>query len=177
MACAGLLLTGGTSRRLGVDKALLAVGDERLVDRTARILGAACDPAVEVGPGHSRLDAVREDPPGSGPLAALGAGVGALHARGYSGPVVLVAVDLPNVSVELLEWLVQHPAPDSVVPFVDGMPQLLCARYGFDALMAVPGLLDAGERSLRALLAAVPGARGAGRGVGDSRDGGFVRRR
>jgi molybdenum cofactor guanylyltransferase len=139
-----------------VDKALLTVGDERIVDRTARLLGATCDLAFEVGPGHSRLDAVREDPPGSGPLAALGAGASALHERGYSGPIVLVAVDLPNVSVELLEWLVQHPAPASVVPLVDGMPQMLCARYGVDSLAAVPGLLDAGERSLRALLAAVP---------------------
>jgi molybdopterin-guanine dinucleotide biosynthesis protein A len=156
MRCAGLLLTGGASRRLGTDKALLAVDDERLVDRTARILGAACDPVLEVGPGSSRLDAVREDPPGSGPLAALGAGATELRDRGCTDPIVLLAVDLPSVTVELLRWLVQHPAPSSVVPYVDGAPQTLCARYGADALDAVPALLAAGERSLRALLAVVP---------------------
>jgi molybdopterin-guanine dinucleotide biosynthesis protein A len=41
------------------------------------------------------------------------------------------------------------------VPVAGGEPQLVCARYGPDALDAARGLLAAGERSLRALLASV----------------------
>ena len=66
----GLLLTGGASRRMGTDKALIEVDGQRLVDRAAAVLGAVADPVIEVGPGWSELPAVREDPPGSGPLAA-----------------------------------------------------------------------------------------------------------
>lgn len=156
MGCAGLLLTGGSSRRLGIDKATLVVHGERLVDRSARVLGAVCDPVIEVGPGRGRAQSVRETPPGGGPLAALGAGASALADRGYEGAVLVLAVDLPAIDAGVLTWLAEHPARSTVVPIVDGIAQSLCARYGADALAAVPALLVAGERSLRALLAAVP---------------------
>ena len=132
---AGLLLTGGASRRLGVDKATLLLDGDRLVDRVARVLAGIATTVVEVGPGYSSFAAVREEPPGSGPLAALAAGAAALQARGLGTSAVLVlAVDLPFVDAALLAWLASHPAPGTVVPVVDGFPQPLCARYACDAL-------------------------------------------
>jgi len=131
------------------------VRGERLVDRSLRLLGEVGDPLIEVGPGYGAGPWVCESPPGAGPLAALGAGASALAADGYEGSALVLAVDLPGVDAAVLAWLVEHPAPATVVPIVDGMPQTLCARYGADALDAVPALLAAGERSLRALLAAV----------------------
>jgi molybdenum cofactor guanylyltransferase len=152
---AGLLLTGGASRRMGTDKALLEVDGLRLVDRAAALLAAVTDPVVEVGPGWSDLPAVREDPPGSGPLAAVSAGAAALRRAGHDGPVVVLAVDMPRVSVELLRLLAERGGPATAVPRADGHPQPLCARYGPDALAAVDRLLAAGGRSLRALLEAM----------------------
>src|SRR5438132_14472 len=83
--CAGLLLTGGASRRMGTDKALIEVDGQRLAERAAAVLAAVADPVVEVGPGWSPLPAVREDPPGSGPLAAVSTGAAALRRRGHAG--------------------------------------------------------------------------------------------
>ena len=91
-ALGGLLLTGGASRRMGEDKALIEVGGRRLVDHAAALLTAVADPVIEVGPGWSGLPAVREDPPGSGPLAALGAGAASLRAAGHDGAVLVLAV-------------------------------------------------------------------------------------
>jgi molybdopterin-guanine dinucleotide biosynthesis protein A len=156
VGCAGLLLTGGSSRRLGTDKATLVVRGERLVDRSSRLLGEVCDPMLEVGPGYGECPSVRETPAGGGPLAALAAGTSALAVRGYEGAALVLAVDLPGIDATVLSWLAEHPAPATVVPIVDGVPQALCARYGADALGAVPALLAAGERSLRALLGVVP---------------------
>jgi molybdopterin-guanine dinucleotide biosynthesis protein A len=153
---AGLLLTGGASRRLGVDKATLLLDGERLVDRLARVLAGIATTVVEVGPGYSNLEAVREEPPGSGPLAALVAGAAALSAGDDGTPAVLVlAVDLPFVDAAVLAWLASHPAPGTVVPVVGGRPQPLCARYSHDALAVAPELVAAGERSMRALLSRV----------------------
>src|SRR3954470_9716556 len=95
---AGVLLTGGASRRMGTDKARLVVSGETLAARSARVLASVCDPVVEVGPGVSGLPVVQEEPPGAGPLVALLAGVGAL---GEPKTVILLACDLPNVSSEL----------------------------------------------------------------------------
>ena len=68
---AGILLTGGRSRRMGVDKATLVLDGETLAVRAGRRLAAACAPTLEVGDGLSGLPSLREWPPGSGPLAAL----------------------------------------------------------------------------------------------------------
>ncbi len=153
---AGLVLTGGASRRFGVDKATLLVDGERLVDRTERLLGAVADPVLEVGPGHGRAPATREAPPGSGPLASVAAGAAALDEMGVrSRWVVVLAVDLPRLDVALLEWLARHPADASVVPLVEGRSQPLCARYDVAALATARDLVAQGERAMTALLAAV----------------------
>jgi molybdopterin-guanine dinucleotide biosynthesis protein A len=152
MNCAGVLLTGGSSRRLGFDKATVVVGDETLAERAARVLSAACSPVIEVGPGRSGLPAIRETPPGAGPLAGLLAGVDALGADA----VVLLGCDLVRVESSLVALLAGWDGAPSAVPTLDGMPQLVCARYGSDALGAARVLLAAGERSLRAVLEAVP---------------------
>jgi len=156
MRVGALLLTGGASRRLGIAKATLLRDGESLADRGARVLAATCDPVLEVGSGASSLPAVQEDPPGSGPLSAVDAGTAELRARGYDGPVLVLAVDLPFVEPVLLAWLAAHPASETVVPRVDGVAQSLCARYSVTALAVAERLIAQGERSMRSLLAAVP---------------------
>ena len=156
-AIGGLLLTGGASRRMGTDKALIEVGGQRLVDRAAAVLSAVADPVVEVGPGWSGLPAVREDPPGSGPLAALSAGAAALRAGGHDGPVLVLAVDMPRVDEQLLRFLAGRAGTATAVPRAGGYPQPMCARYGPDVLAAVAAPRGAGGRSLRDLLETLAG--------------------
>ncbi len=67
----GILLTGGQSRRMGFDKASMLVGGVACAARVAAVMQAVVADAVEVGPGVSGLRAVREDPPGGGPLVAV----------------------------------------------------------------------------------------------------------
>ena len=67
---AGLLLTGGRSRRLGTEKARLVFAGETLAQRAARVLDGVCDRVVELGPGYTSWPHIVEEPPGGGPLAA-----------------------------------------------------------------------------------------------------------
>jgi molybdopterin-guanine dinucleotide biosynthesis protein A len=150
---AGLLLTGGASSRMGVDKAELRIDGQRLADRAAAVLAEVCTTVLEVGPGATGLDAVREPEPGSGPLAALAAGGEELRRRGHDGPMLVLAVDLPFVEVPLLRLLAEHePGETTLVPTSAGVPQSLCARYHPDAAREAATLLAVGRRSLRALL-------------------------
>jgi molybdopterin-guanine dinucleotide biosynthesis protein A len=153
---AGLLLTGGSSRRMGRDKADLVVAGERLADRAARVLTAVCDPVLEVGPGRSTLAAVDDPEPRTGPLAALVTGAGALRTRGYDGHVLVLGVDLPFVTVPLLELIAGHPDVATVVPVYSGMHQSCCARYAPVALDTASELVARGERALHVLLSTVP---------------------
>ena len=148
---AGVLLTGGASRRMGTDKARLVVDGETLAARGARVLSAVCDPVIEVGPGVSGLPAVEEEPRGAGPLVALLAGVGAL---GNPRAVVLLACDLPFVEPAVLRLLVEWPGWGTVVPVVDGRFQYACARYGSAAIAEASAAVRTGVSSLRAVAGA-----------------------
>lgn len=94
---AGVVLAGGAARRLGgVDKPMLEVGGVALLHRAVAALGDA-DPVVVVGPHRPGVPGVRwtrEDPPGSGPVAALAAGLSLIGA----GLVAVLAADLAAVT-------------------------------------------------------------------------------
>lgn len=118
------------------------------------MLSVGFDPVIEIGPGYSSLPAVREEPPGSGPLAALAAGAAELSRRRHVGSTMVLCVDLPFVEAPLLELLAARTGDGVAVPIAAGRRQPCCARYGRSALEAVAALVGKGERSLKALLAA-----------------------
>jgi molybdopterin-guanine dinucleotide biosynthesis protein A len=71
---------------------------------------------------------------------------------GWRGPAVVLATDLPNLTIDVLVWLVGHPGTRSVVPVVSGHPQPLCARYAQEDLLHAGCLVRAGKRALADLL-------------------------
>ncbi|MFD7918001.1 NTP transferase domain-containing protein [Streptomyces sp. NPDC059740] len=101
-----VVLAGGAARRLsGVDKPSQSVGGRTLLDRT---LSACADAGVTVVVGPRRPSprpVVRtlEDPPGSGPLAALHAGLRHVDAEW----VLVVAADHPFLTPETVEALLR----------------------------------------------------------------------
>ena len=146
-----MLLSGGASRRMGTDKASLLIDGERAAVRAAALLASVADPVVEVGPGHTALPSVLEDPAGSGPAVAVTAGWSALRATGCPGPVLVLACDLPLVTRDLLRWLAGRPGEGSVVPVVAGRPQPLCARWSGADLDRLDVLTRSGHRAFKTL--------------------------
>jgi molybdopterin-guanine dinucleotide biosynthesis protein A len=141
-AWTAVVLAGGRGRRLGgVDKATLEVGGRALL---ARVLDSVPDAGhrVVVGPGPlprgARAVLVREEPPGGGPVAALGAGLAAVR-----DPVVVVlACDLPfadGAPAVLVAALAAAgaDADAAVARDADGRAQPLMAAYRRDTLARV----------------------------------------
>ncbi|HEX5096024.1 MAG TPA: NTP transferase domain-containing protein [Acidimicrobiia bacterium] len=126
-----MVLTGGRSTRMGRDKATIVVDGETWAVRSGRLLAQVCAPVIEVGPGVSGLPAIVEATPGRGPLVAFLAGVDALAA---TGPVVLLACDMPRLDVALLELVANWPGTGTVVPVVDGHKQHSCSRWSSAAI-------------------------------------------
>jgi molybdopterin-guanine dinucleotide biosynthesis protein A len=135
---------------MGTDKAAIVVNGESLGERAARVLARVGDPVVEVGRGVTGLPSVREEPQGSGPLAAVLAGVDALQC---SGPVLVLACDLPLVEAPLLRLLAEWPGDGTAVPVLGDRLQYACARYGVTSLAAARARAAAGDTSLRAAAA------------------------
>lgn len=165
---AGIILAGGRSRRMGRNKALLeSPGGSHLtfVEHLASQLAQQCPEVLLVArdqtSGEEYLSAsanqnwrmVYDQVPNQGPLMGLFSG---LQATVFSHALVL-AVDLPFAQPALLSWLCAFPlAAEVLVPRVQGIPQVLLARYPRAMLPAIEECLRAGRRDPRALLEKVP---------------------
>jgi molybdenum cofactor guanylyltransferase len=153
---AAAVLAGGASRRMGRDKATMAVGGVELAVRVLAAAARVAHPVVLVAPeGHParRLAARAVADPGLGPLAALAAALDALDA----GHVLVLAADHPGLRVELLAHLAGLAGRGEAVACRRG-PRLepLVAVYQRAPALAAAGarLADpAGDRSLLGLLA------------------------
>lgn len=101
---AGVVVAGGAARRLGgVDKPMLEVHGRTLLGRSLDALSGA-DPLVVVGPRRPGVRGVhwtREEPPGTGPAAALAAGLALVDRR----RVVVLAGDLYGVTTAVVARL------------------------------------------------------------------------
>lgn len=148
---AGLLLTGGASRRMGFAKGTLVHLDEPVSRTLGMLLGSVTDPTFEVGPGYSGLPTVEEASPGLGPVSAVVAGWEACRSAGAPTSVIALACDLPFVTRALLAWLASRPGGGSVVPVVDGRAQPLCARWSAGDVERMRDLVARGDRSFRPL--------------------------
>lgn len=134
-----IIVAGGAGRRMGgVSKADLVVDGSRLLDT---VVGAVSDARQIVVVGDASVpDGVvltREDPPGTGPAAGLGAGLAAVEQP--SPWTMVLCVDLPDaarVASRLRHSCLQLDHRfDGVVLAADGRTQWLMACYRTDALM------------------------------------------
>ena len=127
---AALLLTGGASRRMGRDKALIDIDGRALCLRTADLLAEVADPVVEVGSGLHPAAPGRRGPPWLRATSRPWQPEPASSTQaGHRGPTLVVATDLPRLTAGLLELLASWPGSGTVVPLASGRPQPLCARY------------------------------------------------
>lgn len=159
-AFAGIVLTGGASRRMGTDKAFVSFRGRPLavVARDA-LLRAGATEVVAVGGDLDRLAALRlrpiaDDHPGEGPLGGMLTGLGAV-----STPVaVVLSCDLVAVDAAAVRRLLRALADtgaDVVAPVGAGGPQLLVSAWRVQARSALEAAFAAGERAPRRAIAAL----------------------
>jgi molybdopterin-guanine dinucleotide biosynthesis protein A len=145
----GVILAGGHSRRMGMDKALLVWGGETFVSRTARVLGSVADDVtVTRRPEQLPLPHLRvvfDRWPDQGPLAGLEAGL--LAARHEW--VLAVPVDTPRLGAAVLACIARaaraEDEAEAVVPVWEGRWQPLVAAYRRSLAGRISAALDAGR--------------------------------
>lgn len=164
---AAVVLAGGASRRMGRDKATVAVEGVALGRRVRDALReVGADPVVAVGGAEPRFRVwgyrwLEDQWPGAGPLGGAVTGLEHLAASGSTDElaVALLAVDLPWLRGDRLSALARRllaGGSDAVVPRVGGRAQVLAAVYRLGARVGLRAAFLAGERSL---VAAVEGLR------------------
>ena len=148
------ILAGGLSRRMGRDKALLKVGEESILERTARLALATSARVVIIGrpcPNNWPYEDVRfvpDDQPALGPLGGL-----ATALRTTTSDIFLLPCDLPLLTLSALRWLTQAALNwhdyDGVVCRNEGRIEPLFAWYRYQTLSLVEQQLARGEYALR----------------------------
>jgi len=132
-------MAGGSSRRMGQDKALLAWSQTTLLDHTVERLSKVCDEVrILSGPTLRYLD--RRVPVDTdvildaGPLGGVYTGL----LRVGDGCGLFLGVDLPAVPIPLLRRILHLGTDhDAVVPISTRGPQPLCAAYTRGCLPAI----------------------------------------
>jgi len=161
------ILAGGLSRRMGEDKALLALrpGDPPLAKLVIDRAAAVADEVFVVStqrPGYERfgVPVVDDRHPGAGVLGGIAT---ALAAAAHDHCLV-VACDMPFLSRPLLEWLADQPRDyDVLVPRVPGRSrqgdgfvyQTLHAIYSKNALPAIEAAIAGDHLQVIAFFPAV----------------------
>ena len=133
----GAVLTGGASRRMGRDKALLRISGRALAVVVAdAIVAAGADRVVAIGGDRAALVAegltvVPDRYPGQGPLGGILTALG--HFEDSTQPVVVLACDLPAADPRNVAAVVQAlgdlDGPAVAVPVVDGRRQWMHASW------------------------------------------------
>lgn len=147
-----IIVAGGAGERLGgVDKALVTVGAHTLLERA---LDAVHDASrvIVVGPPRpidTRATFTQEQPPGSGPAAAVAHAVRLVS----EAVVVVLAVDVPFATAAVLRLLAAVDGHEAAMLLdTGGRRQPLIAAYRTTALRARADEADWVNRSVRALV-------------------------
>jgi molybdopterin-guanine dinucleotide biosynthesis protein A len=148
-----ILLAGGTSTRLGgIDKTQLRINGLAVLDRLLDQISPLTDDVVLVGPrvptNSPSTRFVIEDPPQSGPVSAIAAGLEEFSQ--VITKVLIVAGDMPGVTTHTFLRLLE-PLAGGVLVDLAHQPQL-CAVVHRSLLRAA---LDAEPHSWRQLVDAV----------------------
>ncbi len=109
-----MVLTGGGSVRMGVDKATVDWLGVTAMNRVAALAAAAgATPIFSVGGLRYGLPHIADETPGRGPVGGILAGAAALRAAGRVRALIL-AVDAPTLRLEDLQPLIASPGAGAV---------------------------------------------------------------
>ncbi|MBC8017032.1 MAG: formate dehydrogenase accessory sulfurtransferase FdhD [Verrucomicrobia bacterium] len=150
----GAILAGGTSSRMGTNKALLKVGETALIEQMYRTLAAIFHEVIIVTNSPEKYAfipcrKVADIYPGAGSIAGLHAAI----AHSTSEQVFVTACDMPFINEELIRTLCGMRGDlDAVIPFSEGGQEPLHAVYGRSSLAEIQSALERGERKILDIL-------------------------
>jgi molybdopterin-guanine dinucleotide biosynthesis protein A len=154
---AGCLLIGGRSLRMGRPKHLIEDANGiTWLERTVSIVHPLVSELVLCGAGDiperlSHLPRLKDLPDIGGPLAGIGA---AMRSRPFVSWLVL-ACDMPGITLTALEWLLGQRCQGTmaIIPRnpQSGRSEPLCAWYDYRCAVLIEDLLAAGEQKISRL--------------------------
>jgi molybdopterin-guanine dinucleotide biosynthesis protein A len=152
MTLTAVLIGGGQSRRMGLDKAAVLIAGQPLWQRQLQVVRALEPSTIWVSARAvpawlpPELDAVLDEAPSRGPLS----GVAAALRRLDTSHLLVLAVDLPQMTAAHLLYLWSQARPGvGIVPQQGEWFEPLCAVYPAEAARAADKALSGRDSSLQ----------------------------
>ena len=155
----GLVLAGGASRRMQVDKAALEYAGQGQLQRAYALLSTVCERAFisvradqQHEPTRASLPQIVDTQTDLGPLA----GIIAAQAQHPDVAWLIMACDLPFVDQQVLQYLIEHRDTKKISTAFksthDGLPEPLCAIWEPRSASAIRDQIASGKTCPRKLL-------------------------
>jgi molybdopterin-guanine dinucleotide biosynthesis protein A len=158
----GILLAGGKSERMGLDKRYIRYMGRTFFDIAVERLRSVADEVIAVTAEGESIEfdgviSVNDITPGRGPMMGIYTGLKTMTgARAIVNPV-----DTPDLNTELLEYMKEISSGfDVVMPVWKDNPEPLVAIYSRNVIPAIERLFEGGRKPAPYLLA------GEGTGLG-----------
>ncbi len=145
------ILAGGKSSRMGQDKALIKIGNERIIEKLSKELSFFSEVIISAGNKDSYKDLgipiVCDEHKDIGPMEGIYQVL--LHAK--EDYVFICAADMPFISREIVSYLSGYISSDHECYVItdDEHIQPLCAIYSKKVLPVIEELISKGEYRLR----------------------------
>jgi molybdenum cofactor guanylyltransferase len=130
----GIVLAGGKSSRMGMDKSQLKIGDKTAVERAVDLMRSVCkENILSIGAQTSvrffSLPVVQDLYPDAGPLAGIHAGL----MRSGTEKNFIISCDVPLMTREMIEYLIAQSADAPVAlarvaGYLEPLVGLYCKR-------------------------------------------------
>lgn len=151
----GAILAGGSSRRMGTNKAFIKIDGSTIIERSVKLFREVFDDLYVVANDvllYEHLDArvVSDIIKGAGSLGGIYTAV--FHSRDKS--VFVAACDMPSLDREAIRRTAETPLGgfDAVVPFIGGRYHPMHAVYSRKCLKPIKAMIEEGNLRVTDLL-------------------------
>ena len=153
-----IILAGGKSTRMGLDKEKIVLDEDYLIDRIINKLKAVFGEIIVVTSDlefykNRDVIALEDETKNIGPIAGIH--VGLKHSS--SQYAYVTACDMPNINYEFIKYqrkLIDKYSPDVIIPIVNGHYEKLAIFYSKDLVNKINKNIKANKLSLYKLIEA-----------------------
>ena len=145
----GIILSGGKSKRMGVNKSLLKIGNKSLIEIIHEIIVDLFEEII-LSTNESqlyeflKLKSYKDIYPNKGPLSGIHSGL----INSKTDKNFVVSCDMPFMTSEMIEYLVDYKCNKPiVVAKADGFIQQLCGLYDKSCLPIIKKILSEDSES------------------------------
>jgi molybdopterin-guanine dinucleotide biosynthesis protein A len=141
----GVVLAGGKSSRLGVNKALLKIDDVTLIEKSCLLMKSIFPNVIISCDDHEQFDFIQAEKVKDvyqdlGPLCGIYSSLKSVNTK----KIFIISVDMPFISPDLIRYLLNYKTDELItVPCAGQRTYYLCGLYSNELIPVLESILKA----------------------------------